>query len=89
MTDDKPTNNLNDKSGFSRLSEPCPKEADYPPDKLTGLTMKYFVLTPTKKNKYGKASRDAMLAYAESIRPANPKLSRALVAWVRRILGDY
>lgn len=50
-----------------------------------GLTMKYFVLTPTKKDAYGKASRLALMAYADSIEKTNPLLRQDLHDWLVRI----
>ena len=55
---------------------------------MTGLTMKYFVLSPNKQDEYGEASRRAMITYANSIRPTNPQLAQDLTAWVVRIEDD-
>ncbi len=49
-----------------------------------GLKMKYFVLNPTKKDAYGTASCEALLAYANSIEPTNYDLASDLREWVRR-----
>lgn len=51
---------------------------------MDGLKMKYFVLNPTKRDRYGKASRQAMMAYAEAIKNYNPTLAKDLVEWVHR-----
>ena len=51
----------------------------------TGLLLKYFVLSPTKRDAYGEASRDAMIRYAESIRSTNPVLADELDEWVVRL----
>lgn len=47
-----------------------------------GLVIKYFVLNPTKKNRYGLASRMAIREYAKVINPINGKLARELNAWM-------
>ncbi len=52
---------------------------------MTGLQMKYFVLSPLKDNLYGGASRSALLLYATIIEPENPKLARDLQRWVEKI----
>lgn len=51
----------------------------------TGLLMKYFVLSPTKADAYGKASREAMLVYAASIASENRALADDLFAWLKRL----
>ena len=38
---------------------------------MDGLLMKYFILKPRGNNIYAKASRQAMLEYAEVIEPIN------------------
>lgn len=48
---------------------------------MNGLQMKYFVLNPTKRDTYGKASRHAMMRYAEVIERENPQLAADLRAW--------
>ncbi len=48
---------------------------------MDGLHMKYFVLNPNKYDRYGHASRKAMLAYSRSIRKDNPKLADDLQFW--------
>lgn len=50
-----------------------------------GLLMKYFVLNPNKQDAYGKASRDAMRAYALSISSENEELALDLIKWVGNI----
>jgi hypothetical protein len=54
---------------------------------MNGLEMKYFVLNPNKDDAYGQASREAVFAYAESIKDENPKLSRQLKLWRIRIIS--
>lgn len=52
---------------------------------MNGLMMKYFVLNPHKKDAYGKASRKAILAYADEIAKTNALLSTDLKSWVLKI----
>lgn len=52
----------------------------------SGLTMKYFVLNPNKKDPYGKASKKAILKYAEEIKEVNPELAEDLVYWVTKLI---
>ncbi len=52
---------------------------------MNGLLMKYFVLNPSKKDAYGKASLKAMKAYAMAIFEENEELARDLVKWVESI----
>lgn len=52
-----------------------------------GLQMKYFVLTPTKANEYGAASRAALKHYADIIEPENPQLADELRRWVYEIVN--
>lgn len=47
-----------------------------------------FVLSPEKRDRYGFASRAALLAYAEQIAEVNEKLSDDLIAWVVKIEGN-
>lgn len=47
-----------------------------------GLIMKYFVLKPSGKDIYGKASRAACEAYAKEIKDHNPELYHDLMQWV-------
>lgn len=49
-----------------------------------GLQMKYFVLKPKGMDIYAKASRAAMVAYADTIAEKNPDLSEDLFDWVER-----
>ncbi len=52
---------------------------------MPGLTMKYFILKPRQKcagDHYAEASRKAMSAYADSIRPFDPELGDDLDRWV-------
>ena len=51
------------------------------------MKLKYFILEPKSKNEndiYAEASRDALEAYAWTIRDENPKLSRELLSWAAR-----
>lgn len=48
------------------------------------LEMKYFVLKPRGNNIYAKASRNAMLKYAEIIGDAAPKFADELGNWVAK-----
>lgn len=48
---------------------------------IKGLTLKYFVLDPTKRHEYGEASRKAILAYARSIETTNTQLAFDLKRW--------
>ena len=50
-----------------------------------GLVIKYFVLNPTKRGEYGKASRYAIREYAQIIRTVNQKLSEDLLKWITDI----
>jgi hypothetical protein len=62
----------------------------YPPLKqetlvmVDGLLMKYFVLKPNGDDAYADASRNAMSAYAASIRSTNLSLADDLLKWVIR-----
>ena len=47
-----------------------------------GLQMKYFVLNPNKKDRYGQASRVALRAYARSIMKENPALTQDIIKWL-------
>lgn len=51
---------------------------------MTGLEMKYFVLKPHGNDLHAKASRAAMLAYAEAIKEENHDLFLDLVKWVAK-----
>lgn len=46
------------------------------------IEMKYFVLKPTGVGNYAEASRQAMIAYAKSIRPVDYQLANDLLTWV-------
>ena len=48
---------------------------------MNGLEMKYFVLKPKGKSAYARASRMAMLSYADLIRRENRELSDDLYHW--------
>lgn len=51
------------------------------------LEMKYFVLKPKAKSKtdvFAEASQNAMIAYADSIRPHDSQLAEALTKWARQ-----
>lgn len=52
---------------------------------MNGLLMKYFVLNPSKKDEYGRASRNAMLMYALTIKDTNKELATDLRQWVKSI----
>ena len=49
-----------------------------------GLDMKYYVLKPQGSDAYAKASRLAMLVYAEYIETHNPNLAKELIVWCRK-----
>lgn len=44
--------------------------------------MKYFVLKPEGTDPYAKASREALVAYAESIKTHDPALAKDIWEWV-------
>ncbi len=46
------------------------------------LELKYFVLKPRGGDPHARASREAMKAYAHSIREHDPDLYRDLIDWV-------
>lgn len=46
-----------------------------------GMYLKHFVLSPTKNDAYGVASRVAMIAYAEAVKEENPGLAYDLKMW--------
>ena len=51
---------------------------------MSKLELKYFVLKPKSKvasNLYAKASRQALRAYADSIKPENNELAFDLKCW--------
>lgn len=41
-----------------------------------------FVLSPNKNDDYGKASQEAIIAYAKSIKGRNRELAKDLLRWV-------
>lgn len=49
---------------------------------MNGLFMKYFVLNPSMKDAYGRASLKAMKAYAVSIFDENEDMAKDLIKWV-------
>jgi hypothetical protein len=49
---------------------------------MEGLKLKYFVLSPTKDDPYGEASRSTMLVYADEIKSFNMELANDLRSWV-------
>jgi len=51
--------------------------------KSEGLQLKYFVLKPRGNNIYAKASREAMLRYAEVIHNINPTFANDIKKWVK------
>lgn len=48
------------------------------------LVMKYFVLKPKGGDEQARASRAAMLAYAEKIKEHDQELAQQLREWVAR-----
>ena len=52
--------------------------------RTAGLEMKYFVVKPRGNNEFAKASRNAMRAYAASIRHHDPVFAGDLSEWVER-----
>ncbi len=52
---------------------------------MDSLVMKYFVLNPNKKDTFGKASRMAMLKYAEIIADKAPDFAESIKNWVLSI----
>lgn len=51
------------------------------------LEMKYFVLKPKGTDPYAKASREALVAYAESIKTHDPNLAEELWEWVDLVMS--
>lgn len=49
--------------------------------KQEGLKMKYFILKPEGDSNHAKASRIAMMVYADEIEEENPVLAKELRAW--------
>jgi len=58
------------------------------PEGLVQKRSDSFVLSPTKDDQYGSASRTALLTYAKRIKRTNAALAADLVRWVRRIQRD-
>jgi len=50
--------------------------------KSEGLILKYFIVKPKGNNIYAKASREAMLRYAEVINIINPVFANDIIEWV-------
>ena len=50
------------------------------------LEMKYFVLKPKGADPYAKASREALIAYAESIKTHDLALAEDLWRWVDLVM---
>ena len=46
------------------------------------LRMKYFILNPEGTDSYANASREALVAYAESIKNHDPALAKDIWEWV-------
>ncbi len=63
--------------------KPMPRKAKY--RSLEGLQMKYFVLKPGGDDVYAKASRKALIAYAEAIKLTNYDLADDLMVWVSNL----
>lgn len=51
---------------------------------MDGLVMKYFVLKPKGDDIFARASRNAMRAYAATIRTENREFANDLSEWVER-----
>jgi len=49
------------------------------------LKLKYFVLSPTKDDPYGEASRFALYEYAKAISHVDTKLSDDILEWLNSI----
>jgi len=59
---------------------------------MSALFMKYFVLSPTKIDAHGQASRDALLEYATSITNTDSALADDINNWlykINTILEEY
>lgn len=52
---------------------------------MSGLLMKYFVLSPNKQDAYGEASRKAMKAYAAAIFEENEEMARDIIHWLKML----
>ena len=57
--------------------------------KIEKMAIENFVLTPRENNQYGRASRGAMMIYAELIAKENPDLSRELISWVSKFMEVF
>ena len=55
-------------------------------EEVVGLEMRYFVLKPEGNTPYHKASRAAMLRYADMIEKENPQLANDIKNWWARIV---
>ena len=51
---------------------------------MSVLQMKYFVLKPAGDDAYAKASRAAMLAFADAYVAENPQMATEVADWVGR-----
>ena len=49
---------------------------------MAGLSMKYFVLNPSKEGPYGYAATFAIFRYADAIQGENPQLASDLRGWM-------
>jgi len=56
-------------------------------DEIVGLDMRYFVLKPQGNTPYHRASRAALLSYADEIEEENPQLAQDLRNWWNRIVS--
>lgn len=52
---------------------------------MSGLQMKYFVLSPLKSDKFGLASRKAIREYAKEIHETDLHFSDDLIGWMDRL----
>ena len=76
---------LEDWARKRNLSLDQARATDWHQDEYSGLKMKYFVLSPTKMDAYGEASRAAIITYANAIYATNETLARDLLCWVGSI----
>lgn len=53
------------------------------------LYMKYFVLKPDGAGIYARASRKAMITYAEEIRKTEPSFADEILKWVKPLIVDW
>lgn len=51
------------------------------PEDTNGLQLKYFVLKPGGNDSYARASREALVSYANAIQAEDPKLAHAVMEW--------